>query len=148
MAEAGLRFTIRKAHVTIRSSLTCRVIDSPTEQEQNDGMDAFWELDWRAYPAAAITMAGLILAVHGGAVMVRGFLAPLDRPGKNLRTVRAMRMCLQGLSLAAVAFGWWMQWPAMFWAGVIVGFEETIETSIVAWALREEYEHSRDGRAW
>ncbi|MEX0784636.1 MAG: hypothetical protein WD557_18530 [Dehalococcoidia bacterium] len=109
-------------------------------------MDTIWSLDWRAYPAAILTALGLVLAGRGGLLMVRGFLSPYARPSKNLRTVRAMRALLQGLSLAAIALGWWLHWPAMFWAGVLVGFEETLETSIVTWALRQEYELDASGR--
>jgi hypothetical protein len=103
-------------------------------------MDTIWTLDWRPYPAAVLTTLGLVLATRGGILMVRGFLSPYAAPGKNWHTVRAMRMCLQGISLAAIALGWWLHWPAMFWAGLIFGFEETLETSIVTWALKQEYE--------
>ncbi len=103
-------------------------------------MDTLWSLDWRPYPAALLTTIGLVLATRGGILMVRGFLSPYAAPGKNWHTVRAMRMCLQGISLAAIALGWWLHWPAMFWAGLTFGFEETIETSIVTWALKQEYE--------
>ena len=103
-------------------------------------MDTIWSLDWRPYPAAVLTAVGLVLATRGGILMLRGFLSPNATPGKNWHTVRAMRALLQGSSLAAIALGWWLHWPALFWAGLIFGFEETLETSIVTWALKQEHQ--------
>ncbi len=103
-------------------------------------METIWDLDWRPVPAAAITVIGLALASRGGTLMVRGFLCPYALPGKNLRTVRAMRALLQGVSLTAIALGWWLHWPVLVAAGLIIGFEETLETSVVTWALKQEYE--------
>ena len=55
--------------------------------------------------------------------------------------MRGLRLTLLGVTLAAVAAGWLWQWPVMVAAGLVIGFEETLETSIAAWALNEEYRH-------
>jgi hypothetical protein len=75
---------------------------------------------------------------------VAGLRAPMATAGKNLVTVRGMRRMLLGFSLVAVGAGWVLQWPVMVAAGLVVGFEETIETSIAAWALKQEAE-GREG---
>jgi hypothetical protein len=108
-------------------------------------METLWELEWRAEPAGLIAAAGAWLALRGAVGQVRGFRTPLERPGKNLWTMRAMRGFLQGISLMAIGLGWWLQWPAMVAAGLVFGFEETLETSIVVWALRKEYDADRLG---
>lgn len=103
-------------------------------------MDTVWNLDWRLYPAATVAVLGLFFGTRGAVTMIRGFAEPMDHAGKNLRTMRAMRMMLQGISVAAIGLGWWFHWPVMVAAGAIVGFEETVETSIAAWALKQEFE--------
>lgn len=111
-------------------------------------MEPLWNLEWRSYPAAGLMAFGFLMSLRGGLQMVRGFLLPLDRPAKNLRTVRAMRALLQGISFAAIAMGWWFHWPVAVAVGAIFGFEETIETSIATWALKQEceLEHRASGR--
>ena len=106
----------------------------------NDVMELLWNLDCRPYPAIVLTALGAFLALHGAVDMIRGFLLPYERPGKNLRTMRSMRICLQGIALAAIAVGWWFHWPVAVAAGLVFGFEETLETSIVVWALKQESE--------
>ena len=120
--------------------MTCQVVDLRQRAIHTTCMESIWDFDWRPYPAAVIALIGLLLGTHGGIAMARGFAQPIERPGKNLVTVRAMRMMLQGISVAALALGWWLHWPVMVAAGAIVGFEETLETSIAVWALNQEYE--------
>ena len=109
-------------------------------------METIWDLEWRLCPAAVIGLAGLILGVRGAIAMVRGFLQPTERPGKNLTTVRAMRALLQGMSVAAISLGWWLHWPVLVAAGAVIGFEETLETSIACWALKQEHEAETHAR--
>jgi hypothetical protein len=103
-------------------------------------MEAIWESDLRAWPATAALAAGVLLALRGGWMELRGVRTPLERPGKNLLTVRGMRLMLFGASLAVAAAGWLWQVPALVAAGLVIGFEEALETSIVVYALRQEYE--------
>ena len=103
-------------------------------------METVWELSWRAWPAAAMGVVGMALAVRGLALAWRGLRAPLGRPGKNLTWMRGFRYVLFGGSLAAVAAGWQWDIPALAVAGLAIGFEETLESSIAVWALRQEYE--------
>ena len=101
-------------------------------------MDTVWNLDWRLYPALALVLAGVALALRGDLLVFRGLRLPDETHGKNLLSMRGLRMALLGLSVIAVGAGWWLQWPAMVAAGLVFGFEETLETSIAAWALDQE----------
>jgi hypothetical protein len=103
-------------------------------------MDAIWDLSWRAWPAAGIGAAGLLLLLRGMALAWRGARTPLNVPGKNFSVMRGLRAILLGGSLAAVAAGWTWQIAALVAAGLAIGFEETLETSIATWALKQEYE--------
>lgn len=109
-------------------------------------MDTLWTSDLRLLVAFPIAALGLWLTVAGSWRQVRSLRLPLETRGKNHSWLRAMRQMLQGLSLVAIGLGWAWQMPVMIAAGAIVGFEETIETSIAAWALKQEAE-GREGYA-
>ncbi len=101
-------------------------------------METIWNLDWRFAPAAVLLLAGLLVALRGDTMLVRGLRLPMETPGKNLLSMRGLRLALLGLSIASLAAGWLWHLPAFVAAGLVIGFEETLETSIAAWALREE----------
>jgi hypothetical protein len=103
-------------------------------------MDAFWELSWRLYPALVLLAAGALLAARGDVLLVRGARMKVGTPRKNLTWIRGFRLSLFGASLAAVAAGWAWHIPALVAAGLVIGFEETLETSIVAHALKQSGE--------
>jgi hypothetical protein len=100
-------------------------------------MDAAWDLSWRAYPAIALMGAGVVLALRGDYLFVSGMRRPLGAPRRTWTWVRGMRLFLFGTSLAVAAAGWMWHIPALVAAGLVIGFEETLETSIVVSALRQ-----------
>jgi len=97
-----------------------------------------WDSSIRYIPAALIADVGLWLTVTGTLALWRGLRMPVGAVRKNLISMTGLRRFLLGLSLIAIGAGWIMQWPVMIAAGLIIGFEETIETSIASHALREE----------
>lgn len=103
-------------------------------------MDTIWSSDFRVIPAGFLLLAGTWLALRGTSWGARALRAAHDMPGKNLLLMRAMRRLIWGLSLFAIGLGWYLQWPVMVAAGLIFAFEETIETGIAAWALKQEAE--------
>jgi|GEM_PF-2507667 len=105
-----------------------------------------WDSDVRLFLALPIAGLGLWLTFAGSRRQVQSLRLPLETRGKNYGWLRALRQSLQGLSLVAIGLGWVWQWPVMIAAGAIFGFEETIETSIATWALRQEAE-GREGFA-
>lgn len=100
-------------------------------------METVWELSWRVYPAAVLMAAGLVVAARGDFLLVRSARTPIGQRGRNLTWMRGFRMALFGGSLAAAAAGWLWHIPALVAAGLVIGFEETLETSICAWALKQ-----------
>jgi hypothetical protein len=101
-------------------------------------METVWDWEFRLYPALLVGVAGMATALRGDVLLFRGLHLPIGTPFKNLVAIRGLRLVLLGLSVAAVAAGWVLHWPAMVAAGACIGFEETLETSIVAWALARE----------
>lgn len=102
-----------------------------------------WDSGFRFAPAGLVALVGLWLTFVGGWRQVRYLKLPTGTRGKNHGWVRAMRQMIQGMSLLAIGLGWAWQLPVMMVAGAVFGFEETIETSIATWALKQE----ADGRA-
>jgi hypothetical protein len=100
----------------------------------------FWESDLRIVPALSIAAFGAWLTASGIWSQARSLREPLETCGRNWSWVRAMRRMLQGLAVLSIGLGWFWQLPVMIAAGVIFGLEETIETSIVTWALKQEAE--------
>jgi hypothetical protein len=123
--------------------MTFEVLEIVTHSAQTPGMEAIWDLEWRLFPAAAIAVLAAVLAVHGGRLLLRALRQPIPAPGKNLTWMRGFRLTLLGSSLVSVAAGWLWQQPFFVAAGAVIGFEETLETSIAAWALKQEYEADR-----
>jgi hypothetical protein len=105
-----------------------------------------WGSGARIAPALILAGLGGWLTVVGLWRQARSLRLPMETRGKNHSWLRAMRQMIQGLSLAAIGLGWALQLPVMIAAGAIFGFEETIETSIAAWALKQEAE-GREGFA-
>ena len=103
-----------------------------------------WESGVRLLFAAPLAVFGAWLTFAGSWQQARSLRLPIETRGKNYSWLRAMRQMLQGFSLLAIGLGWAWQMPVMIAAGAIVGFEETIETSIAAWALKQEAE-GREG---
>lgn len=107
-------------------------------------MEELWTSHLRFYPAALLAAAGASLLATGGMLVARGLRrAGSALPGANWQLMRGIRRITQGLALAAIGLGWAFEWPVAVVAGLIFGFEEFIETSIAAAALREEA--ARDG---
>ncbi|MGE0598545.1 MAG: hypothetical protein AB7J35_01800 [Dehalococcoidia bacterium] len=110
-------------------------------------MDAsLWDSNFRILPALPVAAAGGGLSITGIWRQVRALRRPLDTTGRNWAWLRAMRQMLQGFAVLAIGLGWLWQIPVMIAAGAIFGLEETIETSIATWALKQEAE-GREGFA-
>lgn len=103
-------------------------------------MEALWDLSWRLYPATALVALGFGLATRGAFLVFRGLRLPIGTSRKNRIWVGGLRSFLFGASLAAAATGWLWHVPALVAAGLVIGFEETLETSIAAHALAQSGE--------
>lgn len=104
-------------------------------------MDDAWTSPLRHIPAALLAAGGAWLLLTGVLHSRAGLRrAGSSLPGGNWLLMRGIRRLTQGAALLAIGAGWAFQWPVAIAAGLIFGFEELIETSIAAAALREEAE--------
>jgi hypothetical protein len=101
-------------------------------------VEPLWESDWRLAPAAALAALGAMPMIRGAIRWNARAGIPLEAPRRNLPLLQAFRLLLGGGSLVAVGAGWYLQQPVLVAAGLVIGFEETLETSIAAWALARE----------
>jgi hypothetical protein len=100
-----------------------------------------WE--WRWLPSVMLIAAGSLLLLLGIAQGSRGARMPITTAGKNLLWMRGFRGAIQGGCILAAGVGWWAGMPVVVAAAGIIILEETIETGIATWALRQEFEVDR-----
>jgi hypothetical protein len=100
-------------------------------------MDAFFEWPWRFYPATAIAFSGMWLAVRGIRRQLMARRLARVTMAKPIGLVSGFRLFLLGAPLVVAAAGWAFQQPWLFWLGVIIAGEETLETTMLLAALRE-----------
>ena len=99
-------------------------------------MEPIVELSWRIYPAIAMLVGGSVLALFGAERGFRGIWLPIRDPSKNLTIITGFRLTVIGLAIAGIAGAW--AW-GILWLLVLslaIGGEETLESSIHAYALR------------
>ncbi len=101
-------------------------------------MEAIWDWEWRIVPAVALILTGEYLAARGVGRLWFHHRLGYAVPGKALALVEGLRLVLGGGALVAIGAGWLWHVPLLLVAGLVIGFEETLETSIVAHALAEE----------
>ena len=97
-------------------------------------IDAVVELSWRAYPAALIALVGAVMAIRG-VRMMWGWAAHNDSQ-HNLRFIRGFRITVIGLAIAAIAAAWVWQLLWVLILALAIGGEETLESSVHAYAVR------------
>ena len=110
-------------------------------------MEALIDLPWRTYPATALAVAGLLLALQGGRRLWRGFRPPYADPAKTLDGVQGFRRGIIGLALAGVAGAWIWQLDWLLALSLVIGAEEVLESSLHVRALRlsrDHYQRTRD----
>lgn len=101
-------------------------------------MELLWESECRALPAILLLLAGDVLLARGVLRWRASHRIPYGAPGKSLALIESFRLLLGGGALLAIGAGWLWQVPVLVAAGLVIGFEETIETSIAAFALGRE----------
>ncbi len=99
-------------------------------------MEPIVELSWRIYPAIAMLAGGSILAVFGAVRGIRGIWLPIRDPSKNLTIITGFRLTVVGLAIAGIAGAWAWHILWLLVLSLAIGGEETLESSIHAYALR------------
>ena len=100
-------------------------------------MDELLAWPWRFYPAAALAIAGVMLTIGGFRRQARSRRLPAATMDKPIAMMRGFRLILLGVPLIAIAAGWVFQQAWLFWIGVVVAGEETLETTMLLAALRD-----------
>ena len=100
-------------------------------------METLIELPWRVYPASALIAVGIGLALWGLLMELNGLRGALrGESGKLLTWIQGFRLSIIGLALTGlgVAWAWHLTWLLVL--TLAIGGEETLESSIVIFALR------------
>ena len=86
---------------------------------------------WRIYPAAALVIAGLLVAVHGLRRDWHDLHRPPTDPGLGWALVRTLRSMLGGLAVCGVGIGWWLASSPLVLVSALIWLEEMMEISSV-----------------
>lgn len=84
----------------------------------------------------ALVAVGVPLAIRGLQIEWRGIRMPIREPGKVLTFFRGFRTSVIGLALVGIAAGWAFDQTWLLLLSIAIGIEETIESSIDIFALR------------
>ena len=102
-------------------------------------MEQIIATEWRWLPCLV-----LLLVAAGLAARALADWRTIRTAGhRNLRHMVAFRKTMMALGFAGIGAGWWLGNPVLFWAGVVIGLEETIETSLALEGLRMEAAEQR-----
>ncbi|MEE9325038.1 MAG: hypothetical protein V3U90_05770 [Dehalococcoidia bacterium] len=99
-------------------------------------MDALIDPWWRIYPASVLMALGAALAMVGLRNELDGLLRPVRDPEKVLTLIRGFRLAIIGLALIGLGAAWLWGLAWLLILSLAIGGEETLESSIVIYALR------------
>ena len=100
-------------------------------------METVIELSWRVYPISALIALGIGLALWGLLMVLNGLRGALRGDSEKLLPwIQGFRLTIIGLALAGLgaAWAWHLTWLLVL--TLAIGGEETLESSIVIFALR------------
>ena len=100
-------------------------------------MDSLTDLAWRVYPISALMALGIGLAMWGLLMLLNGLRSALrGDSAKILLWIEGFRLLIIGLAFTGVgvAWAWHLTWLLVL--TLAIGGEETLESSIVIFALR------------
>ncbi len=100
-------------------------------------METLIELAWRVYPASALIALGIGLALWGLLMQLNGLRGALrGNSGEILPWIQGFRFTIIGLALAGLGLAWAWHLTWLLVLTLAIGGEETLESSIVIFALR------------
>ena len=100
-------------------------------------MDSLVELSWRAYPAAVLMAIGTAVAIRGTYKELCGLRGSLGGDSTKLVTwIQGFRLSIIRLALAGIGAVWEWHLTWLFVLSLVVGGEETLESSVVIFALK------------
>lgn len=101
---------------------------------------------WRNVPILVLALLGVGWAGQGVRLFFRGVGSPSPDARTLLSALRGFRLAVIGLALVGVAGAWW--WGEVWLLVLSLGIagEETLETSLMIWALKQEHRSCAHGR--
>lgn len=99
-------------------------------------MDGIIDLSWRAYPAAALMAVGFVVTACSVHRAVANARRERRDPMRALVMLRGFRVAILGLSVAGIAAAWCWHVSWLLGLSLIIGGEETLESSTIIAALR------------
>ena len=96
-------------------------------------MNLFFDLTWRAYPAAVLIVLGSALVLHG----VRRVLRPPHGTIDALTYALGFRATVAGICIALIGLAWLQRLPWLLAIGLGIGGEELFETTNIIRALQQ-----------
>jgi hypothetical protein len=92
-------------------------------------------LDWQTLAAASLIAVGTPLFLVGLRREWHGLRMPSRDPAKVLTWVRGFRLSMIGFALAGAGAGWLFDQTWLIVLSLVIGGEETLESSIMHFAL-------------
>jgi hypothetical protein len=109
-------------------------------------MDDLIHLSWRAYPASILIGIGLAFVGVGIRRMVGGIRGTRRAPLKAIVWMAGFRTSVLGLALAGIAAAWLWHVPLLLALALVIGAEETFESSAYIWTLERKGRFPRKQR--
>ena len=102
-------------------------------------MDILIELSWKAYPAMALIVFGVVAVVWAMATAFGSFGRSARSRGDLLTVLGAFRVWVVGLAIAGIGISWALDLTWLFVLSAVFGGEELLESSVVIWVLRRRF---------
>ncbi len=100
-------------------------------------MDLLFDLSWRVYPASALMVLGSVLALWGLRMEWMGLYHALRTdPARILGFLHGFRLSVIGLALVGIGAAWNWHIAVLLALALIIGGEETLESSVHIYAVR------------
>jgi len=100
-------------------------------------MNDLVRLPWRAFPAAALLLLGLLLALRAVLRAHAAWSRPLTGTMQPLSWMRGFRSTVIGLAVMGVGAAWLWHLGGLLAVSLVVGGEEALESSIAISALSQ-----------
>lgn len=93
---------------------------------------------WPTLPALSFVIAGAVIAIWAIRRTVLDMRAARRDPARAFALLRGFRRAMIALCVMALGIGWYWNLPAVIGLALIICFEETLESSTMIAALKND----------